>query len=185
MRLNLGCGNKKLDGWVNVDKFGEPDQRVDLDLLPWPWESDSVEAVQLIHVLEHLGREPDTYIGIMKELWRVCRHGAKIVIVVPHPRHDDFLGDPTHVRAVTPDGIALFSKRMNLKMQAAGGANTPLALYHGIDLDLVGFTMELDPLWEGRMKRGEIRESQLQEFERTYNNVVKQIKIELRAEKQG
>ena len=39
---------------------------------PWPWGESSVDEVHLIHVLEHLGREPHVYLGIMKELWRVC-----------------------------------------------------------------------------------------------------------------
>ena len=78
MRLNLGCGQDKRDGWTNVDKMAaaEPDQVVDLEELPWPWPDSSVEEVAMKHVLEHLGAETDVYLGIIKELYRVCRHGA-------------------------------------------------------------------------------------------------------------
>ena len=38
MRLNLGCGRKRMTGWVNVDKVRlyQPDQIVDLERFPWP-----------------------------------------------------------------------------------------------------------------------------------------------------
>jgi predicted SAM-dependent methyltransferase len=105
MRLNLGCGNRKLQGWRNVDKVPDcsPDELVDLEQLPWPWPDNSVDEIFLSHVLEHLGQATDVYLGIIKELYRVCRDGATITIIVPHPRHDHFLTDPTHVRAVTAE----------------------------------------------------------------------------------
>ena len=115
MRLNLGCGFRKMAGWVNVDKVAssQPDQVVDLESFPWPWRDDEVEEVTLSHVLEHLGAQPDVYIGVMKELWRVCRNGATVNIVVPDPRHDFFIADPTHVRPITAMGLSLFSRKAN------------------------------------------------------------------------
>jgi hypothetical protein len=39
MRLNLGCGQEHLPGWVNVDQFpaARPDLVLDLERLPWPF----------------------------------------------------------------------------------------------------------------------------------------------------
>jgi hypothetical protein len=136
IRLNLGCGLRRLEGFVNVDKYGEPDLTHDLETFPWPWADDSVEEIVLNHVLEHLGRDPDVYIKIMKEMYRVCRDGATIRIIVPHFRHDYFYDDPTHVRAVTPLGLMLFSQRQNREWIARGAANSPLGLFHGIDFEL-------------------------------------------------
>ena len=110
IKLNLGCGEKKIPGFINVDKFGNPDVNHDLESFPWPWESNSVSEIALIHVLEHLGKETEIYFGIFKEMYRVCKHGAKVRIVVPHYRHEFFYDDPTHVRVVTPLGLSLFSK---------------------------------------------------------------------------
>ena len=84
MRLNLGCGLDKQAGWHNVDKMpaAEPDEVVDLEALPWPWPDDCAEEVLLKHVLEHLGASADSYLGIISELWRVCRADALVRIVV-------------------------------------------------------------------------------------------------------
>jgi hypothetical protein len=48
LRLNLGCGMNRLDGYVNVDRQGEPDLRHDLDVIPWPWPDDSVSEIRSI-----------------------------------------------------------------------------------------------------------------------------------------
>ena len=111
LKLNLGCGSKKLDGYLNVDKFGEPDMVFDLETFPWPWEDSSVSKILLSHVLEHLGQDTDIYLNIIKELYRVCKNNAEILVIVPHPRHDTFMTDPTHVRPITVDGLIMFSKK--------------------------------------------------------------------------
>ena len=147
LRLNLGCGMNRLDGYVNVDSHGDPDVRFDLEATPWPWADDSVSEVLLKHVLEHLGREASVYLEIMKELYRVCHDGARIRIMVPHPRHDHFLNDPTHVRAVTADGMTLFSQRLNRHWIAQGFSHSPLGLYLGIDFEVMQVTNKPSPLW--------------------------------------
>ena len=53
LRLNLGCGFKQLEGYVNVDRFGNPDLKFDLETFPWPWLDNSVIEIKLIHILEH------------------------------------------------------------------------------------------------------------------------------------
>jgi hypothetical protein len=79
LRLNLGCAMRR-GGFVNVDKFGEPELRHDLETFPWPWPDDSVVEVVLHHVLEHLGHDPNVDLGIMKEMDRVCQDSATIRI---------------------------------------------------------------------------------------------------------
>ena len=187
MRLNLGCGSRKLEGWVNVDKVAAcaPDQVADLESFPWPWPDDSVDEVMLSHVLEHLGAATDTYLGIIQELYRVCRNGAEVTVIVPHPRHDDFLHDPTHVRAVTPGGLSMFSQALNREWIEKGLANTPLGLYLGVDFAIQSVNIDLDEPWFGLMKRGEISEAEIAHTLRSYNNVATQIRIVMQAVKAG
>ncbi len=82
MKLNLGCGMKKLPGYHNSDfnaDFG-PDSVVNLDQYPWPWKDDSCEEVVIEHALEHLA---DPYKAV-SELYRITKPGGKIIVKVPH-----------------------------------------------------------------------------------------------------
>jgi|GEM_PF-1906114 len=40
LKLNIGCGFNKIDGYVNVDAFPDcsPDVLWDLETTPWPFE---------------------------------------------------------------------------------------------------------------------------------------------------
>ena len=183
LRLNLGCGAQKLDGFIGVDKYGEPDVRHDLEQLPWPWADSSVAAVKMIHVLEHLGQDPKVFIGIMKELYRVCAPGARIEIVVPHPRHDYFLGDPTHVRPITYQVMSLFDRELCLEWQAKGIASTPLALYHGVDFKVTKVLQVPDQPYLAMLVEKRITPDEMVQFERSRNNVIAEIRLELEVRK--
>tara|TARA_B100001964_G_scaffold58945_1_gene66833 strand:- start:86 stop:646 length:561 start_codon:yes stop_codon:yes gene_type:complete len=81
-KLNLGCGEYKKHGYVNVDNYSvsNPDIRHDLDDFPYPFDSDIFDLVEADHLLEHL-EEP---FNVMKELHRITKAGGQIRIRVPH-----------------------------------------------------------------------------------------------------
>ncbi len=182
MRLNLGCGGRKFPDWTNVDKFAtcSPDQVVDLEQFPWPWPDDAVSEVRMYHVLEHLGAQTEIYLGIIKELYRVCRDNAAIHIIVPHPRHDDFLNDPTHVRVVTPASFGLLSQANNHKWLTTGMANTPLGLYLKVDFALETVSYALEDPWDKLFEQKKLTLADLQHAVRLYNNVIKQFDFVVR-----
>jgi SAM-dependent methyltransferase len=173
MKLNLGCGLNHLDGYTNVDKQinANPDVLHDLERFPWPFDDSSVEEVVLNHVLEHLGRDPEVFVGIFRELYRVCKGGAKVQIAVPHPRHDHFLGDPTHVRVVTPEVLSLFSKKNCASWAKAGAANTPLAVYADVDFELLETRFLVDPEFKDKPN--------VEHLAKHWNNVVQEIRMVL------
>lgn len=182
MKLNMGCGMNKCEGYVNVDMYpdGAPDVLWDLERTPWPWESDSVSEILFNHSLEHIGADSRVFLKMMQELYRVCRPGAGIQINVPHPRHDNFIGDPTHVRVVTPQMLTLFSRQANLEWKAKGAANSPLALYLNVDFEIDRVEYMLEEPYASLMRAGEIGDDELNVAVRERNNVVNEIRITLR-----
>jgi hypothetical protein len=93
MRLNLGCCDSPLPGFVNVDSFARPGIEV-VDLREaWPWPDDSVEFVRAWDIVEHL---PDK-IFTMNEMWRVLAPSGSAEIVVPTTDGSGAFQDPTHV----------------------------------------------------------------------------------------
>ncbi|TXH58134.1 MAG: methyltransferase domain-containing protein [Desulfurellales bacterium] len=80
MKLNLGCGKHRLDGFVNVDLTGS-DQDVDLSVFPWPWEDGTVEEIVASHVLEHFSKEGGR--TFIEECHRVLSEGGVLHIAVP------------------------------------------------------------------------------------------------------
>jgi hypothetical protein len=182
-KLNLGCGKNPLPGYTNVDKYGTPDVLLDLEVFPWPWKTSSVAEIVMNHVLEHLGETTELFIGIIKEIYRVCATGALVHIAVPHPRNDDFIADPTHVRMVTPQLLGLFSKSNNRAWVEAGYANSPLGIYHDVDFELVSSNFVLDEPWATQLARKETTEDEILVAIRRYNNVVKEIRMTMKVVK--
>jgi hypothetical protein len=185
MKLNMGCGHNKRPGYVNVDLFPEcsPDLVCDLEVLPWPWGDNSVDAVMFNHSLEHLGQSSKVFLGMMKELYRVCRDGAEIEINVPHPRHDNFINDPTHVRIITPSLLNLFNREMNDEWKRIGAANSPMAHYLGVDFKVVRSTAVLSDPYSTQFDNGELSDATIQVIGRELNNVFQEFRIVMVARK--
>lgn len=155
MKLNLGSGTDRREGWVNVDRYPQanPDLVWNLENLPWPWETDSVDQILLRHVLEHIGQAPDLYLAIIQEIYRVCKNGAQVHIEVPYPTHADFLGDPTHCRPVTVESLRLFDRKYANWLIENKCPGTPLAVYLNVDFDMTDWAEAREPSGEVRTSR--------------------------------
>ena len=95
IRLHIGAGKSHMDGWVNQDLYSAPGIDLVFDLMgTWPLEDNSVSVAYASHVLEHL---PDPR-HFFRELWRVCRPNAEVMIRVPYGAHDAAWWDLTHLR---------------------------------------------------------------------------------------
>ena len=134
MKINIGAGDEKFEGFVTIDHDPncKPDYCLDIEKEDLPFPDNSVDEVIALHVLEHLG---EGYFHVLQELYRVCKHGAMISIRVPHPKHETFLADPTHRRPITPLGLWIFSKKFN-----DTNKETPLsklAYYYNVDFEIL------------------------------------------------
>jgi len=83
MRLNLGCGSVKMEGYVNVDIRSDvnPDVVWDLEDFPYPWESDSITEIYTSHTVEHIpyGKQD----RMLSEFYRILKSGGKLTILCP------------------------------------------------------------------------------------------------------
>ena len=110
----------------------------------------------------------------------MCWDGASVTITVPHPRHEDFLHDATHVRAVTVEGLSMFSRKNCDEWTAAGSANTPLAYAAGVDFEITESEITLEEPCKSKFELDVLSTIELLEATRQYNNVLKETKIVLR-----
>jgi SAM-dependent methyltransferase len=92
--LNLGCGRKRLAGYLNVDvqEGVEADLVWDLDRRPWPLPSNHFELIHAGDVIEHVEDIP----GFMREAHRVLALGGMLQIATPHFSCANSYRDPTH-----------------------------------------------------------------------------------------
>ncbi|WP_318245299.1 class I SAM-dependent methyltransferase [Paenibacillus gallinarum] len=81
MRIDLGCGNRKLPGCIGIDRF--PYDAVDIihDMNePLPFEDNSVSYIMASHSLQYVHHlQP-----VLEEIYRVCKHGAIVCIIAPY-----------------------------------------------------------------------------------------------------
>ena len=100
-KLNFGCGNdikksNENEKWVNIDVLKLPGVNVvhNLNKFPYPFKDNEFDEVYTSHVLEHL----NDLVKVMKELKRICKSEARIIIRVPHFSCGVSYRDPTHKR---------------------------------------------------------------------------------------
>jgi len=93
--LNLGCGNKTIAWATNHDLMERDGVDVvwDLNVLPWPWEDNSVDFVIARSVFEHL--EHNLLVS-MNETWRILAPGGIVEIKLPYWNAEVSYDDPTH-----------------------------------------------------------------------------------------
>jgi SAM-dependent methyltransferase len=84
IRLNIGCGDYALPGWVNIDNAADSKADQILSVPPLPYDSANVTEIYAGHFLEHLDRPVAA--EFLMECFRVLRPGGVIAILVPDTR---------------------------------------------------------------------------------------------------
>ncbi len=95
-KLNIGCGLDFLPNCINSDRVqikNRVDVVHDLNVFPWPWESNTFDEVIAKSVLEHL--VPDL-VQTLDEIHRILKPGGLVTLKLPHWRSDIAWQDPTH-----------------------------------------------------------------------------------------
>lgn len=108
VKINLGCGQKYEDGWINCDvvQSVKADKYFDFESFPYPLEDGSASYILMDNVLEHLSDIPAT----MTELYRILAPGGIVDIRVPYGKSDWALQDPTHKHYFTERSMDYFTE---------------------------------------------------------------------------
>ncbi len=95
-KLNLGCGADIRKGYMNIDfeKIAGTDMTYDLNKIPYPFKENSFSEILMNSILEHL----DNPYGVMKELYRIAKPRATILIRTPHFSSTNAWEDIQHKR---------------------------------------------------------------------------------------
>ncbi len=108
VRLNLGCGDKLIPGYVNVDVAQEragkqPDVVCDIRNLE-RFEDGYADEILAVHVIEHFWRWE--VVDILKEWVRVLKPGGKLILECPNLKSacEEFLKDPVAAAKPGPEG---------------------------------------------------------------------------------
>jgi ubiquinone/menaquinone biosynthesis C-methylase UbiE len=108
MKLDVGCGNNKRPGYIGMDISSkcQPEFVHDWEDFPWPFEDNSIEAINAAHVLEHT----KDLIRFMDECYRILQPGGKMDAICPYHTSTGAWQDPTHIRAISEATFNYFSK---------------------------------------------------------------------------
>lgn len=125
MKLNLGCSDAILPGFVNVDVCPPCDVVADLSQ-PWPWVDGSVDEIKAHDVFEHIADKRHS----MNEAWRVLKSGGILDLIVPSAsKGDGGFCDPTHCSYWTASDFEYY-ERGNYARERFRGSE-----YYGVKAD--------------------------------------------------
>lgn len=137
MKLNLGAGNLKKEGYVNVDnnKACNPDLLRDIGR-GLPYADCVVEEILAEHLIEHLPAEE--FIFFFNECHRVLRDGGILHLKAPYYKMKWAYIDPTHIRFITEHSFDFFVNR-DYNSVTAGVTGW----YEPVDIKLIGGELDV------------------------------------------
>ena len=105
-KLNLGAGWDRTEGYIRVDRAGDPDIKLDVNHLPFA--DDSFVEIRAFHILEHLERRD--LVPLMNECWRILQPEGVMEIEVPLFPTEAAVADPTHISFFVAATFDYFTK---------------------------------------------------------------------------
>ena len=124
--LLIGCGNARVKAvtfpeipseWtdlttLDIDPSCKPDVLHDLEVLPYPFESDSFDEIHAVEVLEHCGKQGDWrfFFAQFSEFHRILKPGGYLIGSCPMWDSPWAWSDPGHSRLISRHSLAFLSQ---------------------------------------------------------------------------
>lgn len=110
MKLNIGCGEKRREGWLNIDKFDTGCQDLIGDVEGAIALPDAcADEILLDNVIEHVESIP----AAMREIRRLLKPGARVTLLTPHFSSHSSWRDPTHRWHLSVNSFDMFCRQRN------------------------------------------------------------------------
>lgn len=117
IKLNLGAGRWKREGWTTIDRAFNPDITLDFSQRSkWPFKKGSVALIFCSHVLEHLTDSDG--LRLLKTAFALLKPGGRIRVVVPD----------LEAAAANAQNIGFFYDAATMKEIALEGNSAPRRL---------------------------------------------------------
>lgn len=105
VNVNVGCGNKPLDGFINTDYYNKKYADKIFDLaVEFPFDRESIDLIYADNVFEHL----PNIIDVIDRCYEALKPGGALVIQVPYFKSKHAFVDPTHLRFFTIQTLDYF-----------------------------------------------------------------------------
>lgn len=117
LKLDLGCGDNKLDDHIGMDLVDQRGVDVvwDMTKTPWPFPDATFALISSSHSLEHVSREGGAFLRVMNECWRVLKFDGQMRVATPYGGSTMYFADPTHVNPIVPQTFHYFDPMAPLK----------------------------------------------------------------------
>lgn len=185
--LNLGCGYVKLvDHWnVDINPRCNPDEIIDIERTPWPYMDNQFQQITAHNVLEHVGRDPDVFLSVIKEMYRVTKPGGQWKITALHHRYDGFWEDFRHVRPITPVTFKLFDQKINMESIEQQLYKSTYGVDNNIDIEVFDVDVSVLSRWKDQVDEGWLGKAEMGVKINTLANVVEHTHFFVKIHKPG
>jgi predicted SAM-dependent methyltransferase len=90
MKLHLGCGNRKINGFVNIDIQESPAVDLIANVMELPYKENSIDTIYSCCMLEHFGRNNNLkffrntcWKDVLNYWYKLLKPGGEVYISVP------------------------------------------------------------------------------------------------------
>lgn len=90
MKLHIGCGNKRIKGYINIDVLETETTDLVCDTMQLPYRSGTVDTIYACSMLEHFGRDSSmkffrntSWLDVLRYWHSLLKVGGQLYLSVP------------------------------------------------------------------------------------------------------